>query len=625
MQTNLAEAVRCRNINWKQVRQLVERGDDVNVVDGEERKTGLHYAAFWGNIAICELLLESGAKINIEDKEGDGPLHTAARRKKAAVCELLVAHRADVTAVNKKGQTPLILAIAADTLGVSSALCGALITKDSMNVADCDGNSALHIASRTYNIAIVQLLVNYGADTNPVNKCGQTPLHMAAGGWKDCPELCKILLVHGAEIDAVDEDGNQALHLACQQSHIKAGIQLVVYGADITTVNKHGQTPLHTAAVGWKDCLKLYEIFLKHNAERKTLERDTNQLACIESVKLMISLGSDINAVNKDGMTPLHIAAGGVKDCPDLCLLLIGKGAKVNAVDGNGDTSLQVALQKGNIEILKVLLANGADCKVLNRNGETVLHLLCNGGGDSHELCEDLIARGVSPRIADRQGNLPLHIALKNKLPKTSSLLCKQLDCLQKMTRQNSMRLLCFAVNNCDAESCQKLLDLGADPNAANTIDLLPDLDLLDAANMHPLHIAVAKNSPRLCRLLLDRGATVNVQMCTYDIISRLHLAQPLHLAVQLGFIDVCRLLITRGALINAETKTGKSPLDLAIFGRRDDIVRLLLSSGGESGPALGRSGRSLRRGAESLALLLHDSGEQTDTLLLCLAHMLSL
>ena len=958
--TNIADAAYHRD--WEKVRQLVERGDDVNVVGKQARATGLHWAALRENKAICELLLKSGANISATDKDGNQPLHMAACRNEAGVCELLVAHGADVTAVNKKGWTPLILAVGRPWLRKSSAVpCRRLITNDSVNVEDCGGNHALHFASLISNIVTVQLLVDCGADTNAVNKDAQTPLHAAACGEKDCPELCEILLKHDAEINAVDEDGNQPLHYSCQKAHTETVKWMLSHGADTNAVNKHGQTPLHTAAGGEKDCPELCEILLKHDAEINAVDEDGNQplhfacqkahtetvkwmmslgmdanavnkhgqtplhtaaggekdypelceillkhdaeinavdedgnqplhFACqkahTETVKWMMSLGMDANAVNKHGQTPLHTAAGGEKDypelceillkhdaeinavdedgnqplhfacqkahtetvkwmvshradtnpvnkcgqtplhaasggkkdfpelctvllkygaktdpededgnqplhlackqghteivkwlvchgadtnavnkhgqtplcivvvrwkdspklvkillrcglqsntveedgdqllhlackqadteaarlmvchgadtnavnkhgrtplhtaasrekgcpelcdillkhdakvnavdqdgnqplhlaidtgltsivsslldcnadvsatnndgqtslhkaasgqtdCPDLCLLLIGKGAEVNAVDGNGETPLHVALKKGSIKAVYVLLENGADCNVLNGLGETVLHLVCKGGVDNHELCEDLLSHGASPHLADREGNMPWYIALKNGLPKTSWLLYKQfgsftLDDFWKMNTRNGSALLCFAVNSCDTESCQKLLDIGVNPNAPNTIDLdlLPDLEFSDVASMHPLHIAVAKNSSELCHLLLDHGANVNVQMHTHCIASRFHLAQPLHLAVELDFINVCRLLIEHDALIDAETEKGKSPLHLAIVGNRNDIARLLLSYNAVLDSTLERSAR---RGTQSVAQLLRDSGE---------------
>ena len=273
--TNIAYAALRKD--WEKVRQLVERGDDVNVVERCTSGTGLHWAAYWGNVSICELLLKSGANISSTDEDGDQPLHEAAYWNKAAACELLVVHGADVTAVNKEGQTPLMKAVSSYRLSSSSAVCRRLITNDSVNVEDCDGNHALHIASRRSNIVTVQLLVDCGADTNAVNKHGQTPLHTAAGGEKDCPELCEILLKHDARINAVDKDGNQPLHLACEQCHTETVKWMLSHGADTNAANKHGQTPLHTAAGGWKDCPELCEILLKHSAKTNAVDEDGNQ------------------------------------------------------------------------------------------------------------------------------------------------------------------------------------------------------------------------------------------------------------------------------------------------------------------------------------------------------------
>ena len=416
---------------------------------------------------------------------------------------------------------------------------------------------------RGHTCRVIDLLID-GSSPNEVDEHGQTPLQITANGVKDIPELCRVLLEHDASIiNALDEDGNQPLHLACKQDNR-------------------------------------------------------------ETVKVMLSYGANPNAMNKHKQTPLHTASQG--GCPELCQLLIEKGAKVNAMDGNGDTALQVTLQKGNLKTAELLLDNGADYKVLNGAGETVLHLLCKGGVDRHELCEDLISRGVSPRQTDRENNLPMHLALKNKLHKTFYLLFKQcgvstVDDLPKMNIQNNdiSDLLCFSVSCCDAELCQKLLTLGANPNAPNTSDLLPSLDFLpyDAASMHPLHIAVAKNNSELCHLLLDHRANVNVQMHMHYSTSRLHLAQPLHLAAQKGFIGVCRLLIEQDAFINAQTNTGISPLHLAIVGNKEDIVRLLLCHGAILGNVMigGVSALewSATRGSRSLASLLHDSGELND------------
>jgi ankyrin repeat protein len=79
---------------------------------------------------------------------------------------------------------------------------------------DNHGNQPLHWACQEGHSEIVKLMVSYGANVDAVDNYGFTPLYKAVLGEKDCPELCEISLKHEAEIDAVDENGNQSLHWA---------------------------------------------------------------------------------------------------------------------------------------------------------------------------------------------------------------------------------------------------------------------------------------------------------------------------------------------------------------------------------------------------------------------------
>ena len=467
--TNIAKAAQLKD--WEKVRQLIERGDDVNVVGGWNRGTGLHWAAYWGKKAICELLLKRGASISATDVNGDQPLHSAAAGNEVAACELLVAHGADVTAVNKWGQTPLMLAVGNAWSSKSSAVCRRLVTNDSVNVEDCDGNHALHTASRSSNIVTVRLLVDCGADTNAVNKHGQTPLHRAAGGEKDCPELCEILLKHDANVNAVYKDGNQPLHLACKQGHTKTVKWMLSHGADTNAVNKHGQTPLHTAADGEKDCPELCETLLKHDASINAVDKDGNQplhLACKQghsktgslfvfysadvsavnskghsplhllsqcvkdserqvdegesclhiavrrgmtvTVQLLVDCGADTNAVNKHGQTPLHTAAGGRKDCSKLCEILLKHDTRINAVDKDGNQPLHLACKEYYTKTVKVMVSHGADVNTVNKHGQTPLYTAAGGREDCPELCEVLLECGAKTNAVDEDGNQLLHL-----------------------------------------------------------------------------------------------------------------------------------------------------------------------------------------------------------------------
>ncbi len=79
-------------------------------------------------------------------------------------------------------------------------------------------------------------------------------------------------------------------------------------------------------------------------------------------LKLLISEGADLNRSDKDGVTPLHIAAGQVH--VECAKLLAAHGAALNAVDRFGRTPLHFAVRSGNLEIVQFLLRSGAQARV---------------------------------------------------------------------------------------------------------------------------------------------------------------------------------------------------------------------------------------------------------------------
>ena len=89
----------------------------------------------------------------------------------------------------------------------------------------------------------------------------------------------------------------------------------------------------------------------------------------IEAVKQHLAAGTDVNAKNEWGGTPLHYATfGGHKEVVEL---LIAKGADVNAKDGVGETPLHWAAKEGNKEVVELLIAKGADVNAKDDVGDT--------------------------------------------------------------------------------------------------------------------------------------------------------------------------------------------------------------------------------------------------------------
>src|SRR5690606_11491021 len=106
----------------------------------------------------------------------------------------------------------------------------------------------------------------------------RTPLHLAAARGADA--MVDLLLVHGADPAAADEEGAAPLHLACRAGHLSAARRLLAANPDVMP-DLHDATPLHMAA----------------------------RAGSLELVQLLVDAGHAVECVDEDGWTPLHVAA----------------------------------------------------------------------------------------------------------------------------------------------------------------------------------------------------------------------------------------------------------------------------------------------------------------------------
>jgi ankyrin repeat protein len=128
-------------------------------------------------------------------------------------------------------------------------------------------------------------------------------------------------------------------------------------------------------------------------------------------VYALITPDLDINAMDYHGMTAIQLAVR--DDNLEIMEILISNGADVNiAVTHRKYTPLHIAAYGKKIEIATLLINNGADVNQLDKDGATALHLAVRRGSD--EMVNLLIARGADVNSQDFEDYTPLHNAAWN-------------------------------------------------------------------------------------------------------------------------------------------------------------------------------------------------------------------
>ena len=257
--------------------------------------------------------------------------------------------------VNVKGRhesTPLMYAAAYGSLDAMKLL---LAAGAGVNVKNTFDVTALLWCAN--DLDKVRLLLEKGANVNAQSKQGRTPLIVAAAHDGNS-QTVKLLLDKGADISATDRTKNTPLLVAAHANDTESVRLLLAKGADINAKNSFGDTAFMNAASNGN----------------------------VEVMKLLLAKGTDVNVVDtNDGIgvkngpialgdfTALHFAAptGGSAAVK----LLLDAGAKVNVQDVRGMTPLVLAIgtDRPDIDVIRLLLAKGADKNLKSKDGESAV------------------------------------------------------------------------------------------------------------------------------------------------------------------------------------------------------------------------------------------------------------
>ena len=273
--------------------------------------TALLFAARQNDMASAKALLDGGADINLVSADGSSALLVAIVNEHNELAEFLLSRGADPNLADNRGRAALYAAIDLRNLEWSTRpappgkdkvdglhVIGTLLDHGANPNAQLTGKIPLRgqpsfdgrwanqvgatpfwRAAQSDDVAVMRLLLAHQADPKISSKDGTTPLMMAAGvGWSDgqshgatadAPEAIEICIDRGLDVNAVNEDGNTALHGASFRGAANVVELLVAKGARMDIKNKEGRMPInmaegmHIGPGGWVEHEEIVALFKK--------------------------------------------------------------------------------------------------------------------------------------------------------------------------------------------------------------------------------------------------------------------------------------------------------------------------------------------------------------------------
>jgi ankyrin repeat protein len=569
---------------------LLAKGAKANARD-RANASAIAAAARTGKADIVALLLAKGADPNARDNLLFTPLHVAANK---AVAELLVARGAEVNVVDQANKSPLFRAVQAEKRDVAEFLESRGATHDVYSLAALGRADALRRFLET-------------AARPEVKKVAwHSPLHLAALYGQ--VGTAGVLIEKGADVNAAEATeatltGVAPLHLAAQRGHPEMVAFLLAKGADLNALMKRRNsfagprdwTPMEAALdAGQAEVVRL--LLSKKALPR--LEGATLKGAMLGAIqgkhvalmKLLVGLGAPVNERSpQTHQTALRVAA----EFGDLELvqLLLAKGADARAGEQDGWTPLRWAAKKNHLKMAEVLLAvgvNGNDrsplCEAAAQGNQPMAALLLGRGADVNgfwglhdtplscatrsgrlEMVRFLLARGAEIK---KSHGLLHEAALHGRRDVAELLLAKGADANEALAQGFGLIDAAFAKQpeirtfflETDLKKLRKI------PGVVLPVN--PDATFGFLTGGTPLQAAVAARQKTVTELLLEKGATVNARFPNGAV--------PLHLAALLGDVEMVRLLLARGADRNVKDNAGRTPLQVATEAGHREAAALL-------------------------------------------------
>ncbi|XP_059139290.1 serine/threonine-protein phosphatase 6 regulatory ankyrin repeat subunit C-like [Physella acuta] len=633
LESLLTQAVQVKDISI--IRILIEKYCDFNIVHFSKNKAlqvacsgdrvelinvllvgAKMEAVSCSYVEIVELLVSSGADVNLVDEDGSSLLIKAVQSKQMEIVNFLIEKKVNIDQADDSQSTALHYACRSNNLEIVKLLVNAGAKVEGYNN---ESSTPFSEACKISNIDMMKLLINAGSDINCVDKYQRTPL---INSIKDHSIILmhsiiernlaftQFLLEHGADISNVDKDGMTALMWAAKTNNEQVFDLLIDLKPEVNCVDLKQMTALAHAVMSRNvqmvakliqagadvniasncrvDFLKQYEIGNNKNLSKlrkivKSCSSSKNtplhlvgaiKYDGFDIMKLLLKSGANIHAVDEHGRTPLHIVAvaGHYYIAEDLYRL----GAKINALDNYGMSPLFMSLVYGNEEVFSYLLSYGADVNLISEplgsplfaavlsNDKQLIQRLIHYGAilDVNIDSEIMIAQ-----IPQRTIILLENGAETKKVPALTTGIKlahreEGYEYATPMGTKMSYSLEIILKNNLKRVA-ESFLNDGANVSAAD-----------DEGNTY-LHLASAFCSASILELFVDHKPDVNVQNAKGET--------PLMMACRRGNINVVRYLISLGADVtlvdvNKDTALHHTTLKAKEMCRYNNVILEMLS-----------------------------------------------
>ncbi|KAL8825726.1 MAG: hypothetical protein Q9170_007682 [Blastenia crenularia] len=496
--------------------------------DGIDNESAMYFACLLGLIPTMDSLhTEENEAVNHDSRLLGIALEAACVQDNIRAFDRLIKWGADVTVQRDQYRNPLNAAAYYGRYHIVKTLLE-LGVRQQASISQQLG--AIVMAARQGHTDVVRLLLdqNVGALQEDASAQDEQAYLSDALLWaarNGHTTVANVLLERGADKTACTDDKFTPLHIAAGGNHL-AIVNLLLNQASSMQPHASEIPPNHLQVLPGSPAM-MAEIIEKRTDYGDTALHIAARRGNTEVVAYLVARRAAIDSRTSGGSTPIFLAT--YQEHLEVVAILLDSGANVDVGDAEDFLPIHIAAGSGNVDIVRLLIEKGVDFNRQNNAGWTALQMATDRG---QEAVVKLLLDHGAKMIPDKEGWAPLH----------------------------------FSCNNVELEVTRVLLQAGADPNARAQQHATP-LNLV----IHASGKVDQGHRLKLVELLLEHGA---------QDIPNSDGWYPLHGAASFGYHQIINLLLDQGHAINNQSNSWHTPLQMAIYRKNTDVVKLLLRRG---------------------------------------------